>query len=69
LTFEDLVTSQNGMSASRALVNIVIDQQIGQQISVGIYYTTQIQPNIFDRSTQSVKCCNRGAAPSAAQTM
>lgn len=34
MSFEDLVTSQNGVTASRALVNVVIDQQIGQQISV-----------------------------------
>ncbi|KDQ63476.1 hypothetical protein JAAARDRAFT_695291 [Jaapia argillacea MUCL 33604] len=34
LTFEDLVTTQNGVTVSRALVNIVIDQQIGQQIGV-----------------------------------
>ncbi|KAH7928555.1 nucleoporin [Leucogyrophana mollusca] len=34
MTFEDLVTTQNGVTVSRALVNIVIDQQIGQQISV-----------------------------------
>jgi len=34
MSFEDLVTSQNGVSVSRALVNVVIDQQIGQQISV-----------------------------------
>lgn len=34
LTFEGLVTSQNGVLASRALVNVIIDQQIGQQISV-----------------------------------
>jgi nuclear pore complex protein Nup155 len=34
LTFEDLITSQNGVTASRALVNVVIDQQIGQQIGV-----------------------------------
>ncbi|KAF9015084.1 nucleoporin [Cyathus striatus] len=33
-TFEDLITTQNGMTISRALVNVVIDQQIGQQISV-----------------------------------
>ncbi|TFK30342.1 nucleoporin [Coprinopsis marcescibilis] len=33
-TFEDLVTTVNGMNISRALVNVVIDQQIGQQISV-----------------------------------
>ncbi|KAF9568469.1 nucleoporin [Agrocybe pediades] len=33
-TFEDLITSQHGMTISRALVNVVIDQQIGQQISV-----------------------------------
>ncbi|KAK7059035.1 hypothetical protein VNI00_001659 [Paramarasmius palmivorus] len=34
LTFEDLITTQNGMNVSRALVNVIIDQQIGQQISV-----------------------------------
>ncbi|THV07704.1 nucleoporin [Dendrothele bispora CBS 962.96] len=34
LTFEDLITTQNGLTASRALVNVIIDQQIGQQISV-----------------------------------
>ena len=33
-TFEDLITSSHGMMISRALVNVVIDQQIGQQISV-----------------------------------
>ncbi|KJA29400.1 hypothetical protein HYPSUDRAFT_32851 [Hypholoma sublateritium FD-334 SS-4] len=33
-TFEDLITTQHGMTISRALVNVVIDQQIGQQISV-----------------------------------
>ncbi|KAK2461979.1 hypothetical protein APHAL10511_006442 [Amanita phalloides] len=33
-TFEDLITTQNGLIVSRALVNVVIDQQIGQQISV-----------------------------------
>jgi hypothetical protein len=33
-TFEALITSSNGMTISRALVNVVIDQQIGQQISV-----------------------------------
>ena len=35
LTFEQLVTAQDGVTASRALVNVVINQQIGQQISVG----------------------------------
>ncbi|KAI3622521.1 nucleoporin [Moniliophthora roreri] len=34
LTFEDLITTQSGMNVSRALVNVIIDQQIGQQISV-----------------------------------
>ncbi|KAF8898825.1 nucleoporin [Infundibulicybe gibba] len=33
-TFSDLITTQNGVSISRALVNVVIDQQIGQQISI-----------------------------------
>ncbi|OSD03533.1 nucleoporin [Trametes coccinea BRFM310] len=34
LTFEDLITSDKGVTASRALVNVIINQQIGQQISV-----------------------------------
>ncbi|KAJ3551449.1 hypothetical protein NM688_g4699 [Phlebia brevispora] len=34
LTFEQLITTQDGVTASRALVNVVINQQIGQQISV-----------------------------------
>ncbi|KAJ8083919.1 hypothetical protein PM082_002686 [Marasmius tenuissimus] len=34
LTVEELLTTQNGLNASRALVNVIIDQQIGQQISV-----------------------------------
>lgn len=33
-TFEELITTQHGVTISRALVNVVIDQQIGQQISV-----------------------------------
>jgi len=36
LTYEDLITSTNGQTISRALVNVVIDQQIGQQISVSL---------------------------------
>ncbi|KAI0033421.1 nucleoporin [Vararia minispora EC-137] len=34
LTFEDFMTTDKGVAASRALVNAVIDQQIGQQIGV-----------------------------------
>ncbi|EPQ60591.1 nucleoporin [Gloeophyllum trabeum ATCC 11539] len=34
LTFEGLVVTSEGITAARALVNVVIDQQIGQQISV-----------------------------------
>ena len=34
LTFEDLITNERGIAVSRALVNVVINQQIGQQISV-----------------------------------
>lgn len=36
LTYEELITTQNGLTVSRALVNVIIDQQIGQQISVGM---------------------------------
>ncbi|KAI0374276.1 nucleoporin [Pilatotrama ljubarskyi] len=34
LTFEDLITADKGVTVSRALVNVIINQQIGQQISV-----------------------------------
>ncbi|KAI9512809.1 nucleoporin [Russula earlei] len=34
MTFEELIIGQNGVAASRALVNVIIDQQIGQQIAV-----------------------------------
>ncbi|KAH9950428.1 nucleoporin [Amylocystis lapponica] len=34
MTFEDLITDQKGITISRALVNVLINQQIGQQISV-----------------------------------
>ena len=34
LTFEDLITADKGVTASRSLVNVIINQQIGQQISV-----------------------------------
>ncbi|KAA1468695.1 nucleoporin [Dentipellis sp. KUC8613] len=34
LTFEELITGRNGVAASRALVNVIIDLQIGQQIAV-----------------------------------
>lgn len=34
ITYEELITSQDGLNVSRALVNVVINRQIGQQISV-----------------------------------
>jgi len=34
MTFEELIISQTGVAVSRALVNVIIDQQIGQQIAV-----------------------------------
>lgn len=34
MTFEELVVDEKGVSSARALVNVVINQQIGQQISV-----------------------------------
>ena len=35
-TFGNLITKKEGMEVSSALVNVVIDQQIGQQLSVRI---------------------------------
>lgn len=40
LSFEQLITAHDGITASRALVNVVINQQIGQQISVSTEMTT-----------------------------
>jgi len=40
VTYEELITTQNGMTISRALVNVVINQQIGQQISVRFFLVT-----------------------------
>lgn len=37
MTFEELITSQNGLHVSRTLVNVIINRQIGQQISVRFY--------------------------------
>ncbi|KZT06007.1 nucleoporin [Laetiporus sulphureus 93-53] len=34
MTFEELITDEKGITASRGLVSVVINQQIGQQISV-----------------------------------
>ncbi|THH08723.1 hypothetical protein EW145_g2498 [Phellinidium pouzarii] len=34
LTYEELITTENGLHVSRALVNVIINSQIGQQISI-----------------------------------
>ena len=44
MTFEELITGQNGVAASRALVNVIIDQQIGQQIAVSNNAPLDLQP-------------------------
>ena len=54
MSFEDLVTSQNGVTVSRALVNIVIDQQIGQQISVCPYFFHDFASWFGSRRTHDV---------------
>lgn len=64
-TFETLITSQDGMTISRALVNVIIDQQIGQQISVSLLIHPVGQIHDFTRSTQSVKSYNTNAVRSA----
>lgn len=35
LTFEGLITTEAGMSVSRALINVLIDQQMTGQMEVG----------------------------------
>jgi nuclear pore complex protein Nup155 len=49
MTFEELITGQNGVAASRALVNVIIDQQIGQQIAV-----SNMVPSCLFNSTSCV---------------
>ena len=34
MTYEELITTAQGLHVSRALVNVIINRQIGQQISV-----------------------------------
>lgn len=36
MTFEELITTAQGLHVSRALVNVIINRQIGQQISVSL---------------------------------
>jgi hypothetical protein len=47
MTFEELMTSDKGIAASRALVNVVIDQQIGQQIGVLLLWLLRHNYSIF----------------------
>ena len=68
LTYEDLIATDRGLSVSRALVNIIINSQIGQQISVShIMHDLRIMMTLFDRSILSVRCCSRDAALSVVQ--
>lgn len=74
LTFEELITTRDGMTASRALVNVVIDQQIGQQISVRLNYFCswrecdfRLISYICNRSILSAKFCNRDVGRSVVQ--
>ena len=48
MTFEELITGQNGVAASRALVNVIIDQQIGQQIAVSNLVPLGLQLDSMD---------------------
>jgi len=71
MTFEELITGQNGVAASRALVNVIIDQQIGQQIAVSdvvpLGPTTLIYGHT--RWIRSAISCKLGAAHSAVRMM
>lgn len=73
LTVDDLITSQNGMTASRSLVNVVIDQQIGQQISVSVLfdYVDWVFSNtlLVARWIPLARFCNNDVAPSVVQVM
>ena len=44
LTYESLITAIAGVTVARALVNVVINQQIGQQISVSVCLTREVVP-------------------------
>jgi hypothetical protein len=71
LTYEDLVTTVNGVTASRALVNVIIDQQIGQQISVrhNTSPVILVEAYIASRWTPLAKSCSIDVAPFAVQMM
>lgn len=59
LTYEDLITTPDGVTVSRGLVNVVINQQIGQQISVSTALFTSgplSNSKMITRLTLSVRC-------------
>jgi len=70
LTYQDLITTQNGMTISRALVNVVIDQQIGQQISVRLIFRffSVYWPSQY-RWTRLARFCSTDVVHSAAPMM
>jgi nuclear pore complex protein Nup155 len=70
MTFEELITGQNGVVTSRALVNVIIDQQIGQQIAVSSIPQPgpSSLPHAYTRSIPSVTFYKRAAAHFAVRT-
>ena len=67
MTFEELITGQNGVAASRALVNVIIDQQIGQQIAVSNTWYRHVsltRPHVYTRSILSAMFFKLGVAHS-----
>lgn len=45
MTYEELITTDKGLHVSRALVNVIIDHQIGLNISVSLYLSNTFLSN------------------------
>lgn len=43
LTYEELIATENGLHVSRTLVNVIINSQIGQQISVSDCFSSRLR--------------------------
>ena len=72
LTLEDLITGKDGVTVSRALVNVIIDQQISQQIGVSTLLFVLVPRNSIDYHVRLIRLAtsfNRAVDRFAVQTM
>lgn len=71
LTFEEFITTNSGITAARALVNVLIDQQISQETGVRIHSATLMSSVLkaLSRWRLLVTSCKRGAERFVVQMM